>query len=86
MAPAPQRPDDRGAILREITENLRCGDWDGARVQTTRLARAKCSADAEDLQQHLANLQQALLIARTARADLAASLVRARAAAGFDGR
>jgi hypothetical protein len=45
--------------------------------------RKRCSENREGLQEHLNDLQQVLLMARTARADLIASHKRVKAAAGF---
>ncbi len=71
------------SALEALREAAHQGDWTRAERLVESLGQAPLPAEPEALAAHLANLREALIIARASRSHLTLKLNRIRAAAGF---
>ena len=74
---------DLFAIIGNLQECARRGDWKNALEAATALRDRTPPARAAETGEYLARLREALIVAKASRAHLAASLVRVNAAARF---
>ncbi|HWF07559.1 MAG TPA: hypothetical protein VG297_03790 [Bryobacteraceae bacterium] len=72
------------AVLESIRGCARRGDWQNAQALVETLPQQTLPRTIEGLAAHLRDLQDTLIVARTARAHLAESLIRLQAVAGFN--
>jgi len=70
-------------VVGELRECARRGDWQGAHQCAIALRPRTLPVDRLELAEYLNRLREALIVARTARAHTAATLVRLNAAAAF---
>jgi len=78
----PQSPDTPD-FLSCLEKSVRQGDWNLVAVLTDRIGGDRLPATPDECGERLRRLQNVLVAARIARANLAISLTRVRAAAGF---
>jgi hypothetical protein len=74
---------ERDEVLDRFEKYIRQGDWNAAGRLTNRIANERLPADPKALNDRLRRLENVLVAARVARAGLAVSLARLRAAASF---
>jgi hypothetical protein len=71
-------------LIARLRESARRGDWENAGELAGLLQQETSPASPEELGELLARMKEALIVAKTSRAHLAASLARLNAAAGFN--
>ncbi len=74
---------DRFALVAELRESARRGDWNNALELALELRDLTPPASAVESSEYLDRLRQALVAAKTSRAHASATLVRINAAARF---
>lgn len=72
------------ALVANLQECARRGDWQSAHDASLLLRKQNLPANQRDLGNYLGRLRQALIVAKTSRAQTAATLSRVNAAAQFN--